>query len=137
MRRVILESPYRGGGHWPMSWWRRLQNIRYARAAVRHSLTLGEAPIASHLLYTQPGILDDDNAAERAWGIDAGLAWGAVADATVVYSDRGISQGMVWGVQNAHREGRPVEWRTIQPPARRAGASQAGDEHAAQDEIPE
>jgi hypothetical protein len=39
----------------------------------------GEAPIASHLLYTQPGVLRDEIPEERRHGIDAGLAWGAVA----------------------------------------------------------
>ena len=35
------------------------ENVAYARAAVRDSLLRGESPIASHLLYTQPGILKD------------------------------------------------------------------------------
>jgi hypothetical protein len=41
----------------------------------------GEAPIASHLLYTQPGVLNDGVPAERAHGIEAGLAWLRAADA--------------------------------------------------------
>jgi hypothetical protein len=73
----------------------------------------GEAPIASHLLYTQPGILRDGDPAERQWGIDAGLAWGDRADATVVYTDRGTSRGMVYGINNADRAGRPVELRIL------------------------
>jgi len=32
--------------------------------------------------------------AERKLGIDAGLAWRDVAEASVVYVDRGISSGM-------------------------------------------
>lgn len=63
------------------------------RRAVRDSLARGEAPIASHLLYTQPGILCDEDPSERAWGISAGLAWGKVADATVLYADLGIVKG--------------------------------------------
>lgn len=73
----------------------------------------GEAPIASHLLYTQSGILRDADLAERKWGIDAGLAWGEVADATVVYVDRGISQGMHKGIARAKAEGRVVEYRRL------------------------
>lgn len=107
MRRVIVESPYAGDVE---------RNVAYARAALRDSLSRGEAPIASHLLYTQPGILRDDEPLERQWGIDAGLAWGPVADATVVYTDLGISAGMQIGIDRAARDGRPVEYRTLKQP---------------------
>ena len=56
----------------------------YARACVRDSLLRGEAPIASHLLYTQPGVLRDNVAGEREQGIAAVLAGEPVAEATVV-----------------------------------------------------
>lgn len=56
MRLVIIESPFAGDVE---------KNTRYARACVRDSLLRGEAPIASHLLYTQGGILNDDVPAER------------------------------------------------------------------------
>lgn len=102
--RVIVESPYAGNVD---------RNVEYARAAVRDSVLRGEAPIASHLLFTQPGILDDDVPAERSLGIEAGLAWGSVADKTVVYTDRGVSSGMAMGIKRAHNEGRPVEYRQI------------------------
>lgn len=104
MRRVIVESPYAGDVE---------ANIAYARACVADCLKRGEAPIASHLLYTQPGILDDDNPAERELGIDAGLAWRAVAEASVVYTDRGISSGMKYGIAAAEASGLPVEYRSL------------------------
>jgi hypothetical protein len=104
MRLVIIESPYAGN---------ITRNIEYAREAVRHSLSLGEAPIASHLLYTQQGILDDKNPAERIWGIDAGLAWLDVSEATVVYQDYGISKGMYLGINRAKDAGKIVEYRKI------------------------
>lgn len=63
--------------------------MTYAREALRDSLLRGEAPIASHLLYTQKGVLDDRIREERGLGIAAGLAWG-VAEMTVVYADLGI-----------------------------------------------
>lgn len=85
MRRVVIESPYAGD---------ITRNVYYARLCILDSLRRGEAPIASHLLYTQPGILDDDNPEERQWGIDAGLAWVGVADAQVFYLDLGASHGM-------------------------------------------
>lgn len=104
MRRVILESPYAGDVE---------RNVEYARACVRDSLSRGEAPIASHLLYTQPGILRDEVEKERQWGIDAGLAWRVVAEATVVYTDLGISRGMEYGIRAAIDAGVPVEKRTL------------------------
>lgn len=104
MRRVIVESPYGGDVE---------TNVRYARAAVRDALARGEAPLASHLLYTQPGVLDDDVPSERAWGIDAGLAWGSVAEATVVYCDLGVSKGMAKGIEHAEAMGRPIEYRSL------------------------
>lgn len=104
MRRVILESPYAGDIE---------RNVSYARAAIRDALQRGEAPIASHLLYTQPGILKDEEPSERQLGIDAGLAWGSVAEATVVYDDLGISKGMAYGIGRAITEGRRVEYRSL------------------------
>lgn len=104
MRLVILESPYAGDVE---------QNVEYARRCVRDALSRGEAPIASHLLYTQPGILDDDKPEERQLGIRAGLAWRYVAEASVVYTDRGISSGMKKGIARAKESGVPVEYRSI------------------------
>jgi hypothetical protein len=103
---VILESPFAGNVK---------LNIAYARACLRDSLLRGEAPIASHLLYTQPGVLDDNDPDERALGINAGLAWGCEAKRTVVYTDLGISRGMRYGIERANKEGRPVEDRTLSP----------------------
>lgn len=103
-RLVILESPYAGDV---------VANVAYARAAMRDSLLRGEAPAASHLLYTQEGVLDDGNPAERALGIEAGLAWGRAAEATVVYEDMGVSRGMLQGIARAMAEGRPVERRLV------------------------
>ncbi len=104
MKLVILESPYAGDIE---------ANVAYARACVRDSLSRGEAPIASHLLYTQPGILRDEVAEERQWGIDAGLAWASKAETTVVYIDNGVSPGMAYGIANAQCAGRPVELRKL------------------------
>lgn len=104
MRLVIIESPYAGDVE---------RNVRYARAAVRHSLSLGEAPIASHLLYTQPGILDDNIPAERQQGIDAGLAWRAVTQLSAVYVDFGWSTGMKYGAAAARAAGVEVQEREI------------------------
>src|ERR1700724_2290349 len=107
MKLVIVESPY--AGNIVQRWFNR----RYARKCVRHSLSMGEAPIASHLLYTHPGILRDGDPVERKWGIEAGLAWRRVAEASVVYTDRGISSGMSHGINAALDADIPVEFRSF------------------------
>jgi len=102
--RVVIESPFAGDIE---------TNTRYARAAMADSLARGEAPTASHLLYTQPGILDDTKPEERKLGIEAGLLWAAAAELTAVYTDLGISPGMVAAIARSDAEGRPVERRSI------------------------
>lgn len=112
MKRVVLESPY--GSPDPKIIER---NVRYARACMHDCLMRGEAPFASHLLYTQPGILRDDVPDERVRGIEAGLAIGALMEVSVVYTDLGFSTGMKYGIANAEEKGRPVEYRTLPPEA--------------------
>lgn len=104
MQLVIIESPFAGDLD---------TNIKFARACMRDSLRRGEAPFASHLLYTQEEILDDDVPKERNWGIEAGLAWGKYASKTVVYTNLGITSGMEIGIQRAIEEGREVEYREL------------------------
>ena len=104
MRKVLIESPYAGNTE---------QNIKYARRAMRDAFKRKEAPWCSHLVYTQEGILNDTIPEERTQGIDAGLVWGATADATIVYTDYGISRGMEYGIARAEKEKRPIEYREI------------------------
>jgi hypothetical protein len=108
MRRVILESPYAGMVE---------ENVAYAKLCIRDCLKRGEAPIASHLLFTQPGILDDDVPEERVMGIEAGLAWMPVCDAVVVYTDRGDSRGVAAAQERAFVLGKPVEFRSLKHPS--------------------
>jgi len=91
MRLVIVESPYSRGD--------LLENLRYARECMLDCLMRGEAPMLGHILYTQ--VLDDNNARHRTLGMQAALAWGRVADATVVYTDLGVTPGMEHGIANA------------------------------------
>lgn len=105
MRRVWIESPYAGD---------IAANVEYARACVRDCLKRGEAPIASHLLFTQPGILRDEIPDERRLGMEAGFAWNAHAEACVVYTDRGISRGMRAGMDVAEQFGVPIEERKLE-----------------------
>ena len=102
MRLVILESPYAGDVE---------RNTLYARRGLKDSLMRGEAAIASHLLY--PQVLNDLIPSKRQLGIEAGLAWRKVAEATVVYQDYGISPGMEYGIQLANEQGIPIEYRSI------------------------
>lgn len=104
MKLVILESPYAGDTE---------RNEAYARRAMKDCLLRGEAPFASHLLYMQPGILDDTIPDQRSLGIAAGLLWGREAEITVVYVDYDISDGMRQGIDEAIRYQKPVEYRTI------------------------
>lgn len=104
MRRVFIESPYAGN---------TAENERYLRAAMRDCLDRGEAPFASHGLYTQDGVLDDGVPSERAAGMAAGSLWRECADVVAVYEDMGISNGMREGIAHAHRLGVVVEYRRI------------------------
>lgn len=103
-RVVILESPYAGDVR---------KNLKYVRACMHDCLLKGDAPFPSHALYTQEGVLDDLIPDERQLGIEAGLAWGERADATVVYIDLGISGGMKLGIKRAQDADRPIEYRRL------------------------
>jgi hypothetical protein len=101
---VSIESPFAGDVE---------TNIKYAKACVMDCLSRGEAPYASHLFFTQEGLLDDNNPDERMLGIMAGKAWELVAEYTVVYTDRGISGGMKLGIKLATEAGRPIYYREL------------------------
>lgn len=117
MRRVTLESPFRTTTiKLPTS--REItieepENVKYARACMQDCLLRGEAPFASHLLYTQEGVLDDSIPKERDLGIRAGLEYKRATDVTVVYHDRGVTSGMVWGIRFAKEIDHPIEYRTL------------------------
>ena len=104
MKLVIIESPFAGDIE---------TNVKFARACMRDSLGRGEAPFASHLLYTQEDILDDGIPEERRLGIEAGFAWGKKAEKTVVYTNLGISKGMEKGIRRAIEEGIEIEYREL------------------------
>ena len=101
--RVIIESPFAGG-------WK---NVLYGRRAVLDSLSRGESPYASHLLYAQKGMLDDKNTEQRKRGIIAANGWLEVADFVAVYCDLGITTGMVIGLVKGARLQKPVHLRWI------------------------
>jgi hypothetical protein len=114
MRKVIIESPFMADTPEGLD-----RNLRYLRACQRDCLKRGEAPFASHGLYVPEKVIDDGDPVERDHGIKAGFAWREMADATVVYTDLGISSGMLWGVKAAtvlrdsHGYQHEIEYRTL------------------------
>lgn len=91
---VVVESPYAGDVD---------RNLAYLRAALADCFARGEAPFASHGLYTQPGVLRDEVPEERAKGIAAGFLWGSVAPKRAFYLDYGWTPGMQAGLAEAFR----------------------------------
>lgn len=102
MKRVIIESPYAGDVS---------DNLIYARRALYDSLMRGEAPLASHLLYTQ--VLMDSRAGERILGVEAGYSWMEKADLIAFYVDLGWSNGMRLAQNMACHFDIPCEARSI------------------------
>lgn len=102
---VVIESPYAGNVE---------LNTLYVRACMRDSLLRGEAPFASHALYTLPGVLNEANPAEREIGIRAGFAIGRKLQKRVVYSDLGLdSSGVLRGIEEGQKLGQEMEQRTL------------------------
>lgn len=102
MKRVILESPYAGDVE---------GNMRYLDKCMLDCLMRGEAPFASHRMYTS--CLDDNVPGDRALGIEAGLEWARFCSTTVVYMDRGLSSGMRQGIRHALKHGRDLHFRLL------------------------
>lgn len=108
MKRVVIESPFAGKTGADVG-----ANILFARRCLRDALKRGEAPLASHLLYTQPGVLDDLVPTEREWGISAGLVWHDVAELVAFYIDLGWSPGMRRAFIRVREKGIPYEIRKL------------------------
>jgi len=109
MTPVILETPYAARSvERPTA-----LHLRYLRACMRDCLLRGEAPFASHHLYTAPGVLRDEMPEEREHGIQAGFAWRALSYKSVFYADLGWSSGMVQGREAAERIFHPCETRQL------------------------
>lgn len=106
--RVVIESPLNAPTREGIE-----ENKIYAKRAMRDSLMREEAPYASHLLYDQPGILDDRIADQREAGMQSGFVWGEQAELVAVYIDRGISKGMQAGIDRYRHLGIPIEHRRI------------------------
>lgn len=115
--RVIVESPFAGA----------FANVRYSRECLRDCIARGESPFASHLLYTQKGVLDDKIPSERERGIATANAWLEVADYVVVYGDLGITEGMEKGIEKAIKAKKPVQFRWLRSGLERRGFEQLSE----------
>jgi hypothetical protein len=104
VKLVIVESPFAGDVP---------RNLKYLRACIRDCLLRGEAPLASHAIYTQRGVLDDGDPNDRDLGMRAGWAWHKVAELSVCYTDLGITSGMKAGLKHAENRGVQIEMRTL------------------------
>lgn len=111
MKKTILESPFAGDTEIDI-----IRNQIYARYCMHDMIVnYNEAPYASHLLYTQPGVLDDNVPGERKLGMEAGFIWGECSEQVAVYIDRGISGGMMKGCKIHIENGIEVFMRTLPP----------------------
>ena len=100
-----IESPYDGPNDQTIK-----RNILYARLACRWALEHGYFPYASHLFFTQPGILDDKIPEERELGIRAGKSIiKTSAKVSLFFLDLGESKGMTYGRQAAAEAGRQIK----------------------------
>lgn len=111
MALVVIESPFAGRGWWLFNFIRRWINVLYARRCMADAFARFEVPFASHLLYTQRGVLDDNKPRER--GIDGGFEWAYHGDARVFYLDRGFSYGMRLAERHAYMVGQKIIYRSL------------------------
>ncbi len=96
---VIVESPLSGDVE---------ANNKYLDRVLADCYRRHESPFASHVI--GPHALNDLDPEERAAGMSAGRAWYRAAELMVVYVDRGISLGMLAGIEEANRIG--LRWIT-------------------------
>ena len=99
---TVIESPYAGDSK---------RNMAYLYDCMLDSIARGEAPFASHLIYTQ--VLNDAMPDERKLGIEMGYAWATLARRMAVYIDLGISFGMAQAIQYANQTCIQVEFRCL------------------------
>jgi hypothetical protein len=105
---VIIESPFRDA-----DFKEHMLNLKYAQFCVNDSIFSQELPFASHLLYTQSNILNDDNEVERNLGISLNIEMLQRADLVAVYTDRGISDGMLEAIRFCNKNKIKCVYRTL------------------------
>lgn len=109
MKRVVIESPYAAKTEDGI-----LLNEAYGELCMHDCLVnFNESPYASHLLYTRPLVLRDEVPEDRKLGIQAGFFWRDVAEKTVFYTDLGMTDGMVEGLEDCKKKGKPYNIRRL------------------------
>jgi len=74
LRLVVIESPFAGNTKEETQ-----RNITYGRRCLNDCLhNHGDNPYASHLFFTQEGVLNDKIPEERYLGMEAGFQWGGL-----------------------------------------------------------
>jgi hypothetical protein len=111
MITVVIESPYAADTAAGVA-----RNMRYARACMAYCIANDAAPFASHLLYTQPGVLNDKDPAERKNGMRAGFAVAAKLQERWFFIDLGMTDGMLRGEEAAAKMTPPQKTRRISLP---------------------
>lgn len=84
---------------------------RYAIRATKDSLNKNEAPLASHLFFSE--VLNVKNPIERDIGLHSQLMWMRSAKLVAVYSDFGITPAMQTVINAATQLSKKIEYRTI------------------------
>lgn len=116
---TFVETPFKGS-----DWQESKRNHNYTKVCVGDCIRKGEVPYASHLFFTQRGILDDRIKQERMKGINAGKSIeeaitiaskydNGIYVCTAVYDDLGVSEGMKIGINRAGEVGRDVVHRSL------------------------
>jgi len=109
MKRVVIESPYAAASKEGI-----YLNEAYGELAMHDCLVNhNEAPYASHLLYTRQFVLRDYVPEDRKLGIEAGFFWRNVAEKTVFYTDLGMTKGMIQGIEDCEKKGKPFQVRRL------------------------
>ena len=80
------------------------RNVKYAQELTGRAVRRGLVPITPHLYITQA--LDDNDPAERALGMEAGLHLLEPCEAIMIGGYYGISEGMRYEIERAHRLGK-------------------------------
>ena len=105
MKKVVLVSPYSGNLN---------LSVGYAKLCLQDMLEKGEAPIAGHLLFNQPGIFKDNcSLEEQNLKTLASHAWIKGADGIAVYEDFKVTSEMDLAIKVAWAVFTPIVHRRL------------------------
>lgn len=99
---VIIEIPSRGD---------LSAHSVYMELAIKDSILRGESPFCINKLVAN--VLDDSNPDHRSLMLKVKESWAMLAKKTVVYTDEGISEGMLEGITDAAARNREIEFRKL------------------------